>query len=249
MASSSEVVLISVIVTAAFFIFAYVALNKKVLQCLPLAVQAAITSFYFIPCLPCTFLGQHLKYGHWFNEIDDKVLCGMTPVGRVAHLYNKCNVRAVVNCQAEYSGPCTQYVNKGIVQLRIPTVDHHEPSVLDMERAVEFIGKHVAKGETVYIHCKAGHGRAGAIAFCWLLQRFGESPEVTQVRILRAREVRKKLYQQKNVLAYYDSLQQKGLAKPRENTAKALHAPTSLLSGFRGSTKVAPTGDPVPTLS
>ena len=42
-------------------------------------------------------------------QIDDCVLVGMTPVGRVGLLYDRYNVRAVVNCQDEYRGPVAAY--------------------------------------------------------------------------------------------------------------------------------------------
>jgi atypical dual specificity phosphatase len=40
--------------------------------------------------------------------------------------------------------------------LYLPTVDHLEPTVEDMRKAVHFIEQHVQQGRKVLIHCMAG---------------------------------------------------------------------------------------------
>jgi atypical dual specificity phosphatase len=45
-----------------------------------------------------------------------------------------------------------------------------------MAAAVEFISSFKEKGEKVYIHCKAGHGRAASVALCWLIH---ENPNMS----------------------------------------------------------------------
>lgn len=47
-------------------------------------------------------------------------------------------------------------------QLRLPTLDHFEPSVDSLQEAIKFIKEFKDRGQKVYIHCKAGHGRAAA---------------------------------------------------------------------------------------
>jgi len=37
-----------------------------------------------------------------------------------------------------------------------------------MKEAVAFIKEYQERNEIVYVHCKAAHGRAAAIALCWL---------------------------------------------------------------------------------
>ena len=49
----------------------------------------------------------------------------------------------------EYDGPVKDYERLGIKQLHLPTIDHFEPSVESMTRAVEFIKDHKARGEKV----------------------------------------------------------------------------------------------------
>jgi len=47
-----------------------------------------------------------------------------------------------------------------------------------MQEAMKFIEEHKKRGERVYVHCKAGHGRAGAIGLCWMMhENKGNSAE------------------------------------------------------------------------
>jgi atypical dual specificity phosphatase len=48
-------------------------------------------------------------------------------------------VRGVINLCEEYPGPMQQYHQLGIKSLHLPTVDHFEPSVPDLELALHFI--------------------------------------------------------------------------------------------------------------
>ena len=73
-------------------------------------------------------------------------------------------------------GPKNYYSDLGIKQLHLPTVDHFEPSVSQISQAVQFIQEHKNRGEKVYVHCKAGHGRAASVAMCWMMN---ESPNVS----------------------------------------------------------------------
>ncbi len=95
------------------------------------------------------------------------------------------------------------------LQLYLPTVDHTEPTEYDLKRAVVFIEaaltKHAEVGGQVYIHCKSGHGRGAAVAFCWLLYHQKLGLEDAQRELAASgRSIRKKLYQQKNITAFYE---------------------------------------------
>ena len=74
----------------------------------------------------------------------------------------------VVNLMDEWKGPVAAYQKYGIQQLYLPTVDHVEPSVSDMQRAVNFIRRIRSQKENnaVFIHCKGGHGRSAVSLFC-----------------------------------------------------------------------------------
>ncbi len=95
-------------------------------------------------------------------------------------LFSDHGVRGVVNMCAEYSGPIDAYAKLDMKQLRLPTVDHYESTLDQMIEGVQFIEKFKAKKEKVYIHCKAGHGRAAAMALCWLIHENKDmSPRVS----------------------------------------------------------------------
>jgi atypical dual specificity phosphatase len=140
----------------------------------------------------------------------DTVIVGCAPFeafGHVKQLY-ALGVRGVVNLCDEYRGPVDAYSNMNIRQLWLRTVDHAEPSLEHMQNAVHFIQQYKEKGEKVYVHCKAGHGRSAAIALCWLMK---ENPSATakalNEQMLRKRHVRKRLYTQQQVRAFKRALQ------------------------------------------
>jgi atypical dual specificity phosphatase len=59
----------------------------------------------------------------------------------------------------------------------------------------------------VYVHCKAGHGRGAAVAYCWLAyQNKNMSPKAINELLSSKRKVRKSLYKQKSILAYLKTI-------------------------------------------
>lgn len=155
----------------------------------------------------------------------------MSFMGHPQALHN-IHVRGVVNMCSEYAGPEAAYKELRMKQLRLPSVDHYEPDLQYMKDAVQFIEDCKSKNEKVYIHCKAGHGRAASIALCWLMHTNRDrSAEVTIVPfydltfypandfftfcssqdlnklLFSKRKVRSTLFQQANVKAYYKYIQ------------------------------------------
>ena len=143
-------------------------------------------------------------------------------------------VRGAVNLCGEYGGPVAAYGEVGIKQLRLPSVDHFEVPVEYMHEAVRFLQAHKKRNEKVYVHCKAGHGRAASIALCWMISENRDmNPEVSDIELLcsiqtftiatafipsmapqelnmllaKKRKVRKTLFKQPNVLKFYDDIQ------------------------------------------
>lgn len=139
------------------------------------------------------------------TQVDGTVILGTAPLQLLDHpqQMHVAGVRGVVNMCAEYSGPTSSYSDLGITQLRLPTVDHFEPSLESMQLAIKFIKEHKARGERVYVHCKAGHGRAAAITLCWML---AESPSMSaeegNALLHSKRKVRQTLWKQSNVQAF-----------------------------------------------
>lgn len=127
-----------------------------------------ISKLLFYPTFPITVL---MRLGHYWSYIDNTIILGCAPLAILNHprILYELGVRGVVNCCCEYSGPINAYNALGITQLHLPCVDHYEADVTTLEEAVKFIQYYANRGEKVYVHCKAGHGRAAAVAFCWLI--------------------------------------------------------------------------------
>lgn len=143
----------------------WILFQKKLL---PLGVAKVVSKAFFFPTFPITAL---MRLGNYWTKVDETVTLGCAPMGFAGHpdMMYKNGIRGVINMCYEYEGPKDSYARLGIKQLYLPTVDHTEPKVEQMKEAVAFIKEHKAKGEKVYIHCKAGHGRAASIALCWLM--------------------------------------------------------------------------------
>jgi hypothetical protein len=54
----------------------------------------------------------------------------------------------------EWQGPIEAYKKNGIEQLYIPVVDHYEPSIEQLHRAVEFLQRSLKENRKVYVHCQ-----------------------------------------------------------------------------------------------
>jgi atypical dual specificity phosphatase len=145
----------------------WVLFQKKML---PKPMSKVVSKVFFLPTFPITAL---MRMGNYWTKVDDTLILGCAPMNILGHpneLY-KLGVRGVVNMCYEYPGPISSYDNLGIKQLYLPTVDHYEPSLEYMVKAVRFIQEHQERGEKVYVHCKAAHGRAASIALCWMLKQ------------------------------------------------------------------------------
>jgi atypical dual specificity phosphatase len=129
-------------------------LNQKHL--LPKPLSAVVSDVLFWPTLPIT---ASRRMGRWITKVDDTVIMGGAPFGflslpeKLYHDYKvrtcdlplkRCSqqltqalryiqVRGVVNLCQEYAGPVDKYKKLGMKHLRLPTVDHFEPSTDDLE--------------------------------------------------------------------------------------------------------------------
>ena len=142
----------------------------------------------FYPTLCWNYLlGRTLNVRNWWDPIDPHVIVGAYPFASMVDEMYSDGVRAVVNTCEEYEGPVEQYSKHGIEQLRIPTTDFTHPKIDDVDRAVEFTEQHASKGNTVYIHCKAGRARSATVAICWLMKYRNLSMQEAQQALLDAR--------------------------------------------------------------
>eukprot|EP00928_Gymnodinium_smaydae_P014024 TRINITY_DN15085_c0_g2_i1.p1 TRINITY_DN15085_c0_g2~~TRINITY_DN15085_c0_g2_i1.p1 ORF type:complete len:293 (+),score=30.66 TRINITY_DN15085_c0_g2_i1:58-879(+) len=187
----------------------YFAFQKKLL---PHQVMSLVGHIYFWPTFPLTiFLSWRRGKGLWCH-VDDTVLLGVAPVSWLGIPYQlqSLGVGGVVNMAAEYGGPVTIFRTFEIDQLHLPTVDHYEPTLADLKKAVAYIDEHRKRGSRVYVHCKAGHGRGAAVAFAWLAYTRGISEEAELEELNRElsakRHVRKTLFKQPNLRQFASEL-------------------------------------------
>jgi atypical dual specificity phosphatase len=115
-------------------------------------------------------LGRWLRIRNWWDVIDNHIVLGALPFQRDVAGLKKLGVTGVVNTCREYAGPCQTYLDLGMEQFHMPTVDFTHPRMDDISDAVEFIEKHVKNGGKVYIHCKAGRARSATVAMCWMIK-------------------------------------------------------------------------------
>lgn len=151
---------------------------------LPLPIAKVVSKLYFYPTFPLTLLS---RLGNFWTCVDKTVFLGVAPMKilGVPKMLHKQGVRGVVNMCYEYGGPTEEYARLGIEQLHLPCVDHCEPSVEQLNQAVTFIKKFQEKGEKVYVHCKAGHGRGASVALGWMMTQNKEtSPKVSRIPVI-----------------------------------------------------------------
>lgn len=182
-------------------------LNQKHL--LPKPLSRLVSKALFWPTLPLTV---SKRLGAWTTVIDETVVMGGAPFGFAAipeQLYHDYGVRGVVNFCEEYTGPAAAYQRLGMTELHVPTADHFEPTVADLEATVRFIKRHQANKSRVYVHCRAGHGRSAAGVFAWLLaQDPTADPQSLNQYLCSLRNVRKTLWKQGNIRRFHDNLKE-----------------------------------------
>lgn len=186
------------------FTLLYAAFQKKLL---PIGLSTIVSKVAFYPTFPLTALRAT---GNYMTDVDDTLILGCAPFDLFGHpkRLHSMGVRGVINMCLEYEGPKQSYDNLGIMQLRLPTTDHYESSPSQLKDAVKFIELHQKKGQKVYVHCKAGHGRAAAVALCWMAYQHPEIPPATlNAALFGKRRVRKKLFRQKNVMECISSFE------------------------------------------
>lgn len=142
------------------------------------SIERAVARAAFWPSVAWNHLLFRVVPGRrYWDAIDEHVVMGAMPLEQHVAPLHALGVRGVVNMCEEYGGPEASYARLGMSQLRLPTIDFTAPSLEDVERGVAFIRAHAARGEKVYVHCKAGRARSATVVLCWLIERRGLSPE------------------------------------------------------------------------
>ncbi|NXM20283.1 PTPM1 phosphatase, partial [Ploceus nigricollis] len=93
------------------------------------------------------------------------------------------NVRGVVTLTEDYETRFLcfspqEWEAMGVEQLRLSTVDlTGVPTLENLHKGVEFILRHRACGNSVYVHCKAGRSRSATMVAAYLIQLHHWSPQ------------------------------------------------------------------------
>lgn len=107
------------------------------------------------------------------------LLLGAVPFPKDVPRLKQLGVGGVITLNESYETlvPSSLYHAHGIDHLVIPTRDYlFAPSFIDIDRAVDFIYRNSSRGQTTYVHCKAGRGRSTTIVLCYLVKYKHMSP-------------------------------------------------------------------------
>ncbi|XVE65137.1 hypothetical protein DITRI_Ditri07aG0157100 [Diplodiscus trichospermus] len=108
----------------------------------------------------------------WWDRVDEFVLLGAVPFPSDVPRLKGIGVRGVITLNEQYETlvPESLYQIHGINHLVIPTRDYcFAPSLASIYRAIDFIHRNASRGQTTYVHCKAGRGRSTTIVLCYLV--------------------------------------------------------------------------------
>ncbi|DBA01810.1 TPA: hypothetical protein N0F65_002926 [Lagenidium giganteum] len=118
----------------------------------------------------------------WWSRIEPHLLLGALPFRDKQHLERLTkdeNVRAVVTMNQPtellpnmFGSPVApeDWASANVAQCFGTTNDFSPPSVDTIRRCVAFIHEHLERGETTYVHCKAGRGRSTVVVVAYLMQ-------------------------------------------------------------------------------
>ncbi|KAK4753989.1 hypothetical protein SAY87_002093 [Trapa incisa] len=115
----------------------------------------------------------------WWDEIDQHLLLGAVPFPMDVPRLKQLGVGGVITLNEPYETlvPTSLYSAHGIDHLIIPTRDYlFAPSSVDINKAVDFIHRNSACGQTTYVHCKAGRGRSTTVVLCYLVKHKHMTP-------------------------------------------------------------------------
>jgi len=127
----------------------------------------------------------------WYDRIDDTVILGALPFPSLTtKLIQEENVKAVVSMNEDYelwlANDGEKWQSVGVEFLQLSTTDIFQtPCQRKLKEGVQFISKYIPTANiaqlerqpTVYVHCKAGRTRSATLVGCYLMMRYGSSPE------------------------------------------------------------------------
>ncbi|XP_019881359.1 phosphatidylglycerophosphatase and protein-tyrosine phosphatase 1 [Aethina tumida] len=145
----------------------------------------------FYPTLFYNVVMEKISPRRWYDRIDDTVILGALPFTSLTkELVEKENVKAVVSMNEDYelllANNGEKWKKVGVSFLQLATTDiFSTPCQSKLMEGVRFINLFVQPNEvqndksesSVYVHCKAGRTRSATLVGCYLMQRYGWTPE------------------------------------------------------------------------
>ena len=200
------------ILTAPLWFFDAVDKEAFVLS-IPLPIRRRLLKIMFWPTLMWTLLLHNAMPDkrRWYDRVDPKVIIGALPLKRQLETLSRVErVTGIINFCDEFDGH-PDYERFGMRQLRLPVLDYCSPSTQQLESGIDFI-KRQPPGGTVYVHCKAGRGRAGTMLMAYLMDERGLTPDKAQQALLDARpHVSPRLWKRPSVREFHRRMQQRAL--------------------------------------
>ncbi|XP_055981408.1 phosphatidylglycerophosphatase and protein-tyrosine phosphatase 1-like [Sorex fumeus] len=182
-------------------------------------LEAGLARVLFYPTLLYTVFREKMpspvRHG-WYHRIDPTVLLGALPLRSMTSLLvHGENVHGVITMNEQYEtrflcNSSKEWKRVGVEQLRLSTVDViGVPSLTNLHKGVQFALKYRARGQSVYVHCKAGRTRSATMVAAYLIQAYCWSPEeaveaITSIRphvLIRSAHLRLLQQFHKEVLA------------------------------------------------
>jgi len=163
-------------------------------KALPLWVRYPLTLLAFWP----TVLKNRLHCALWpasrqlWNRVPGAPLVvGSAPLWEsdVRALVAGERVRCVVNLCKEWRRHSALYEKLGVEEIYLPTVDFDTPGYVETQLAVARMRAVAARGDAVFVHCKAGKGRSVCVALAYLVTHHGLAPRAADALIRGARPI------------------------------------------------------------
>ena len=208
------------ILTAPLWFFDKVDKEAFVLS-IPLPVRKRLLRIMFWPTLMWTILLHNAMPDkrRWYDRVDARVIIGALPLKRQLEMLARVErVTGIINFCDEFAGH-SEYERIGMRQLRLPTLDYCSPTAQQLESGLDFIRRQ-PPGGSVYVHCKAGRGRAGTMLMAYLIDDKGMNPQQAQAALSTARpHVSPRLWKRPSVRELHRRVQQRTLMQAQQQAA------------------------------